>query len=1051
MISHFFIHRPKFAFVISIVITLVGLLALLRLPVNQFPEITPPMITVSAVFSGASPEVVENTVLRPLEEKINGVENMLYMSSTASSDGVASVSIVFKPGTDADIAQVNVQNRVSQAEPSLPDIVKRIGVTVDKRSSTMLLAVSLYSPNNVYDGLYVNNYANRFILEPLARIGGVAKAETLGEQIYAMRMWLKPERMAGLSITVVDVQNAINEQNAVVAAGMLGATPTLPSQQFQYTVLTKGRLTEVEEFKNIVLRANPDGSIVYLKDVADVVLGSQSYSGDANLNGEPNAFIVTYQAPGANALSVAKDIKETMEELSKGFPVGIDYIISFDTTLFIEESLLEVRKTLFEAIFLVILVTFFFLQNWRMTLIPCIAIPVSLIGTLAVLLALGQSINTISLFGLVLAIGLVVDDAIIVVENVDRLLHLGLTPIEATEKSMKEITGPVIATTLVLLAVFAPVGFMPGITGGIYSQFAVTISVAVLISSINALTLSPALCAVLLTKESIRVMPIFAPVNKAIKFITTLYGKTVAAVLRRGFFVLILTLAFLASAGYMLLKTPTGFIPNEDQGFFVVDIQLPDAASANRTRDLVEEVTKIIKAEPGVKNVNTVAGYSIISGSSSNVAMAIISLDNWSERTTPELNLFAILQRLQRKLWSIDEAQILAFPFPAIPGLGSLGGFEFQLQNRAAHPLIDFSSVIQGLVVQANADPVLERVNTPFRANVPQYFLEVDRRKAKVQGVSLSEIFLALQAQLGSLYINDFTKYGRSYQVIIQADSKYRTKPTDLARFYVRNSKNEMVPLSSFASFKPVLGPNRLNHYNLYASASITGQPAAGYSSGDALKAMARLAEDLPQGYGYQWSGMSLQEIEVGNLAPLLYVLSLIFVYLFLVAQYESWTMPIAIIGAVPFAIFGAIGGVYFLGDMYHISNNIYVQVGMVLLIGVAAKTSILIVEFAMQLRAEGHSPFDSAKNAAILRFRAILMTAFSFILGVLPMVFATGAGASSRHSIGISVVFGMIATTMFSPIFVPAYYYLLQRSREFFMKEKPPITKKGSDISLDF
>lgn len=1028
MISKTFISRPKFALVISIVITIAGLISMALLPVNMYPQITPPQVQISASYPGASAQIVEESVIRPIEEQVNGVEDMMYIESTSSNNGTANITVYFKVGTDTDIAQVNVQNRVALAEAGLPEEVKRQGVSVKKKSSSMLLGINLYSNQENIDAIFLSNYATNYLTEPLGRINGVASAEVMGEQTYSMRLWLRPDRMASLGLTVSEVQAALQEQNTIVAAGKLGAAPSAPSQQFEYSIQAKGRLKTPEEFGQTIIRSSKDGNFVRLHDIARIELGAASYSTTAKLNQQDTAFIVIYQLTEANATQVANDVKARMAELAKQLPDGVEYSIPYDTTEFINRSIDEVVVTLVQAVGLVILVVFLFLQNWRATLIPTVAIPVSLVGTFAFMMMMDYSINLITLFGLVLAIGIVVDDAIIVIENVERILKEEKLPIkEAVTKAMEQVSGPIVATTLVLLAVFVPVGFMPGITGELYKQFSVTISFAVLISSLNALTLSPALCALLLSEKAMKPIKWLAPFENIITRSTNGYGKVINFILKRTARMALFAVVIFAAAGWLVKTVPTGFVPAEDQGFLFVDVQLPDAAASGRTQDVMHKLGDIVKNEPAATDFIAVSGFSLLGGAGSNNALGIVVLKDWEERTSPELGLRAVLTRLMGQFWAMPDAQIMAFNPPSIPGLGTSAGFEFRLQDSEGREPAELAQVLNGLIYEANQRPELSNVYSTFRANVPQYFLEIDRNKAKAQGVALSDIFLTLQAQLGSLYINDFNQFSRTYRVIMQAESRFRQNPADLQYYYVRNDEGAMVPLTTLAKLEPILGPTSLTHFNLYRSASISGQPAAGYASGDAIKAMQELAEQLPTGYVYEWAGQSKQEIEAGNTAPILFGLAVVFVYLFLVAQYESWTIPFSVIAAVPLALFGAMLALYVIG----MENNIYAQVGLVLLIGLSTKTAILIVEFAMEERAAGKSIFEAALNAARLRFRAVLMTALSFVLGVLPLVFASGAGAGSRISLGITVLFGMLAATIFGTLLVPLFYTLVQSMRE--------------------
>jgi HAE1 family hydrophobic/amphiphilic exporter-1 len=1029
MFSKFFIEHPIFASVISIVIVIAGLVSVGLLPISQYPEITPPTVEVKASYPGANAAVVAETVAAPIEQEVIGVENMIYMSSVSAGDGSYTLTVTFEVGTDLDMASILVQNRVTLAEPKLPEEVKRQGVNTKKKSPNIILIASLASPDGRYDELYMSNYATLRIRDTLSRIPGVGDIAIFPESDYSMRIWLDPSQLKARSLTTTEVIDAIREQNVQVAAGQIGQPPVPAGQNFQYAVNVLGRLADVEQFEEIIIKTGEGGRITRLKDVARIDLGGKTYDITSRLDGAASASIAVYQLPGSNALDVSNRVRAAMEEMSAYFPEGLEYTVPYDTTMFVDASIKQVYVTLVEAILLVFLVLFLFLQDWRATLIPAVTIPVSLVGTLAVMLAMGFSINMLTLFGLVLAIGIVVDDAIVVVEATVTHMEQGLDSRAAAIKAMSEVSGPIVATTLVLLAVFVPAAFLPGITGELYRQFALTIAVATVFSSINALTLSPALAAMVLRLPPENKHAFFRGFDKVFSKAENGYMNVVRGAVRRTALMLLLALGLAGFTGWQFVSLPTGFMPVEDQGYIIVHVQLPDAASQERTNEVLDKIDAVLGQTDGVANWVTFGGYNLIDGTAaSNNAVVFATLTPWEERTGHELQQEVILANMQGQFSQIRESIVYAFLPPAISGLGVAGGFQIQIEDRGGIGLDELNAMVREIVQDGNAQSGLTGLNTTFRIDVPQLFAEVDRTKAKTLGIPLNEVFDTLQAYLGSAYVNDFNKFGRTWQVMAQADHRFRTRPDDIRNLDVRNASGSMVPLGTLVAVNETVGPQTILRYNLYPTASITGEAAPGYSSGQALDLMEQLAgQKLPTSMGHEWTGMSFQEKQVGSEAIMVFALAIILVFLVLSAQYESWSSPAAVIMVVPLAVLGTVLAVMMKGA----DNNVYTQIGITLLIGLASKNAILIVEFAMAERESGKSLFDAAVDAAKLRFRPILMTSIASIAGFMPLVVASGAGAASQQAIGLAVVGGMVAATVMSLTFTPVFYVVMKRLGE--------------------
>ncbi|WP_454835055.1 efflux RND transporter permease subunit [Pseudomonas lini] len=1035
--SQFFISRPIFAAVLSLLILIAGAISLFQLPISEYPEVVPPTVVVRANFPGANPKVIGETVAAPLEQAITGVENMLYMSSQSTADGKITLTITFALGTDLDNAQVQVQNRVTRTEPKLPEEVTRIGITVDKASPDLTMVVHLTSPDKRYDMLYLSNYALLNIKDELARLGGVGDVQLFGMGDYSLRVWLDPNKTASRNLTATDVVTAIREQNRQVAAGALGAPPAPNATAFQLSVNTQGRLVSEEEFENIIIRSGENGEITRLKDIARVELGSSQYALRSLLNNQPAVAIPIFQRPGSNAIQISNDVREKMAELKKNFPEGMDFSIVYDPTIFVRGSIEAVVHTLFEALILVVLVVILFLQTWRASIIPLVAVPVSLIGTFAVMHLFGFSLNALSLFGLVLAIGIVVDDAIVVVENVERNIGLGLTPVEATKRAMREVTGPIIATALVLCAVFIPAAFISGLTGQFYKQFALTIAISTVISAFNSLTLSPALAAVLLKSHDApkdrfsKVLDkifggwLFRPFNRFFDKASHGYVGTVGRVIRSS------GIALLVYAGLMVLtffgfsNTPTGFVPGQDKQYLVAFAQLPDASSLDRTEDVIKRMSDLALKQPGVESAVAFPGLSINGFTNSpNAGIVFVTLKPFDERKDPSMSAGAIAGALNGQYAGIQEAYMAIFPPPPVQGLGTIGGFRLQIEDRGNLGYDELYKETMNIITKSHSVPELAGLFTSYTVNVPQVDAAIDREKAKTHGVAVSDIFDTLQIYLGSLYANDFNRFGRTYQVNVQAEQQFRLESDQIGQLKVRNNRGEMIPLATFIKVSDTSGPDRVMHYNGFITAEINGAAAPGYSSGQAEKAIEKLLKDeLPNGMTYEWTDLTYQQILSGNTALFVFPLCVLLAFLVLAAQYESWSLPLAVILIVPMTLLSAITGVIASGG----DNNIFTQIGLIVLVGLACKNAILIVEFAKDKQEEGLGPLAAVLEACRLRLRPILMTSFAFIMGVVPLVFSSGAGAEMRHAMGVAVFSGMLGVTFFGLLLTPVFYVLIR------------------------
>lgn len=1036
-ISRFFIDRPVFAGVLSVLIFVVGLLALRVLPISEYPEVVPPQVVVRAQYPGANPKVISETVAAPIEEAVNGVEDMLYMSSQATTDGVLTLTVTFALGTDPDKAQQLVQNRVSQAEPRLPEEVRRLGVTTVKSSPDLMMVVHLLSPDSRYDVTYLRNYAALNVKDRLARIQGVGQVQLFGSGDYSMRVWLDPQRIAEHGLSADDVVNEIRAQNVQAAAGVVGASPGLPGVDLQLSINAQGRLHDEEQFGDIIVKTGGDGQITRLRDIARIELGAADYALRSLLNNKPAVAIPVLQAPGSNAIEIADKVRAEMADIKANMPDGIDFQIVYDTTQFVRASINAVVHTLLEAVLLVVLVVILFLQTWRASIIPLAAVPVSIVGTFAVLQILGFSINALSLFGLVLAIGIVVDDAIVVVENVERNIEKGLSPRQATYRAMQEVSGPIIAIALVLVAVFIPLAFISGLTGQFYKQFAVTIAISTVISAINSLTLSPALAALLLRDHQ-------APKDRLTRIMDTLFGwlfRRFNTIFHRGSgaygtgvkraiatkaLMLFVYVALLGATGFLFKLVPSGFVPGQDKQYLVGFAQLPDAATLDRTESVIRQMTDIALKQPGVEHAVAFPGLSINGfTNSSNAGIVFLTLAPFEDRRNPSLSAGAIAGQLNQKFASITEAVTAIFPPPPVQGLGTIGGFKLQIEDTAGLGYEALDRATKDFLAKAATAPEFAGLFSGYSINVPQLYADIDRARARQLGVAVSDVFSTLQIYLGSVYVNDFNKFGRTYSVRVQADASFRSRADDIGFLKVRSSSGEMVPLKALLNIQSSVGPERAMRYNGFLSADVNGQAAPGYSSGQAQAAIERIAaETLPKGFRAEWTELTYQEILAGNSGILVFPIAILLVFLVLAAQYESLTLPVSIILIVPMALFAALAGIWLTGG----DNNVFTQIGLIVLVGLSAKNAILIVEFARELEFEGRTPVEAAIEASRLRLRPILMTSLAFIMGVVPLVVSTGAGAEMRAAMGVAVFSGMIGVTAFGLFFTPVFYVLVRR-----------------------